>query len=121
MSTEVEDAPKAEEANGAFISSLKRNNTKIRQDRAEAIGEDAEVIYKRSIEDLALRIKKMKREQENMLDLSPHHADSLMVATDFDAVAYTEKDIQLGVDIRNTEIKLEIAKARYKHLFGGQL
>ncbi len=102
---------------GAFSETLKRNNKKIRDDRASAIAEDAEVIYKRQIEDLQLSIRKMNREQENMLDLSPHHADSLVVASDFDAPDYVGKDLELGVKIRNTEIKLEIAQKRFTYLF----
>jgi hypothetical protein len=41
----------AEVVEGAFLLSLKRNNSKIREDRAQAIGEDAQLIYKRKIED----------------------------------------------------------------------
>lgn len=105
---------------GAFLSSLKRNNKQIRDDRAQAIGEDTQLIYKRKIEDLDLNIKKMKREQENMLDLSPTDAQSLILASDFDSTNYTQKDIDLGVKIRNEEIKLDIAKRRYGYLFGGE-
>lgn len=105
---------------GAFVSSLKRNNKQIRDDRAQAIAEDTELTYKRSIEDLEMAIKKMKREQEVMLDLSPTNAQSLILASDFDTQKYVEKDTDLGVKIRNTEIKLEIAKARYNYLFGGE-
>lgn len=104
---------------GAFISSLKRNNKQIRDDRASAIAEDAQLIYKRQIEDLEVSIKKMKRDQENMLDMSPDHAMSLVLASDFDSKAYADKDLKLGVDIRNSEIKLDIAKKRYEYLFGG--
>jgi hypothetical protein len=109
--------PKEEE--GAFFSSLKRNNRQIRDDRATAIAEDTELVYKRKIEDLELSIKKMKREQENMLDLSPTNAQSLILASDFNSAEYVEKDIDLGIKIRNTEITLEIAKKRYQYLFGG--
>ena len=56
-----------------------------------------------------------------MLDLSPTNAQSLIVASDFDADAYVAKDLKLGVDIRNTEIKLQVAKERYKILFGEEL
>jgi len=106
---------------GAFIESLKRNNKQIREDRATAISEDTDLIYKRVIEDLDLEIKKMKREQENMLDLSPTNAQSLILASDFSSPDYVTKDIELGIKIRNTEIKLEIAKTRYKYLFGGSI
>lgn len=108
------------ENQGAFVESLKRNNSKIRADRAQAIAEDTDLVYKRQIEDLELSIRKMKREQENMLDLSPTDANNLVLASDFNSTEYVQKDIDLGVKIRNTEIKLEIARKRYNYLFGGK-
>ena len=107
-----------EEYKGAFLESLVRNNKKIREDRAQAIGEDTEILFKRVIEDLQLDIKRMKREQENMLDLSPTSADSLVLASDFDSAEFVKIDIELGVKIRNASIKLDIASTRYKYLFG---
>jgi len=109
------------EKQGAFYDSLRRNNKKIREDRAIAISEDTDIIYKRKIEDLEMLIKRMKREQENMLDLSPTDANSLVLASDFDADNFVSKDIDLSIKIRNTSIKLKEAKERYNHLFGGQL
>lgn len=107
------------ENSGVFITSLKRNNRQIREDRASAIVEDTELVYKRAMEDIALTIKRLQREQESMIDLSPANAQSLVLAIDFDSVAYTEKDLGIGIQIRNLEIKLEIATKRYNHLFGG--
>jgi len=105
---------------GMFVASLKRNNKQIRDDRAKAIAEDTEVLYKRKVEDLELSIRKMMREQENMLDLSPTNAQSLVLASDFNSAEYVDKDIELGLKIRNAEIKLEIARNRYNVLFGGK-
>ena len=102
---------------GAFVASLKRNNSKIREDRATAIAEDAQVMYRRAVEDLELKINRMKRDREQMLDLSPTDAQSLKLASDFNASEFVTKDIDLGVKIRNAEIQLEIARAQYKHLF----
>ena len=104
---------------GAFVGSLVRNNKKIREDRAIAIAEEAQMKYKRQVEDLELRIKQMKRERENMLDMSPTSADSLVMASDFDGNSFVDKDLKLGVDIRNLEIKLDVAKDRYAYLFEG--
>lgn len=117
MADAVDQEKKPEEI-GAFVQSLKRNNSKIRSDRATAIAEDTQLVYRREVEDLELSIKKMKREQENMLDLSPTTADSLVLASDFDSSKYVKKDIELGVKIRNAEITLEIAKKRLGYLFG---
>lgn len=106
-----------ENMKGAFVESLKRNNSKIKEDRAIAIAEAAELIYKREVEDLGIQIKQMKRERDAMLDLSPKDANSLILASDFNAKEFVNKDLELGVKIRNLEIKLEIAQARYNELF----
>ena len=104
---------------GAFSESLRRNNKQIRDDRATAIAEDTQLVYKRAIEDIELGLKKMKRERENMLDLSPTNAQSLILASDFDSTDYVSKEIALAMKIRNEEIKLDLAKERYTFLFGG--
>ncbi len=106
------------EVKGAFVASLKRNNAKIREDRATSISEDTQLMYKRQIEDLEVQIKRLKRDQESMLDLSPTHADSLVLASDFNSEAFVNKDVKIACDIRNLEIKLELAAKRYGHLFG---
>jgi len=111
---QVIDSP---ELQGKFVENLKRNNKKIREDRATAIAEDGEMAYKRAIEDMQRDIKRLKRDRDALLDLSPTNADSLILATDFKGQEFTEKDLQIGITIRNLEIKLEIAQSRYKYLF----
>ena len=103
---------------GAFFDNLNRNNRSIKRDRAIAITEDAKLLYKRNIEDMEMQMKKLNRERVNMLDLSPTSADSLILASDFDASAFVKKDIELGVKIRNLQITLDIAKESYSKLFG---
>ena len=121
MAESVED-PQAEleDMKGAFVGSLLRNNKKIRQDRAIAIAESAEMMYKRTVEDLTVKLKQLRRDREAMLDLSPTTADSLVLASDFEASKFVDKDLNMGVEIRNLEIKLEIAQKRYNHLFTSQ-
>ena len=106
------------ETQGAFAASLKRNNRQIRDDRAQAIVEDTMLLFKRKIEDIQLGITRIKRERDNMLDLSPTNAQSLMLASDFDAEGYVKKEEDLAIKIRNEEIKLEKMKERYDFLFG---
>lgn len=112
----VEETLKQKE--GAFVSSLQRNNKKIRDDRALAIAEKTERLFKRTVEDLIDEIKTTKREREAMLDLSPSDAQSLVLASDFNEQKFVQKDLELGVKIRNLEIKLEVAEKRYAYLFG---
>ena len=108
------------ELSGAFVSSLKRNNKEIKADRASAIAEDAQLVYRRRMEDLELSVKKLKRERDNMLDLSPDNAQSLILASNFNCEDLVSKDIDLGIKIRQAEITLEIARERYNYLFGGK-
>jgi hypothetical protein len=106
---------------GAFFASLTRNNKQIRGDRAAAIAETTQMLYRRSVEDLEVELKQLRRDRENMLDLSPSDALSLKLASDFNAAAFVTKDIELGVKIREKEIMLEIAKKQYARLFENEV
>lgn len=103
---------------GTFQQSLQRNNKDIRNDRAVGIAEDAQLTYQRTVQDLEMEQKRKIRERQNMLDLSPANAHSLILGKDFDSAKFVELDLNIGIELRNIEIKLEIARARYAELFG---
>lgn len=103
---------------GAFVESLTRGSKKIKADRAVVIAESAQLVYKRSIEDLAMDIKTAQRERDNMLDLSPNTSDSLTLAKDFNAATFVQEDQKIGLKIRELKIRLEEATSRYEVLFG---
>lgn len=105
---------------GAFVDILKRNNEKIRSDRAKAIHENAEIAYKRKIEDLKLNLKRLNMDRENLLDLSGNNVHGIIAVSDFDSNNFVEKEMNIGIKIRNTEIQLEISEKRYNILFGGK-
>lgn len=113
-----EQKEKIESGNGTFFESLRRNFKQIREDRAIAIAEDGELAFKRQVEDIEHNLKKMRRERDNMLDLSPDHAQSLKLASDFNAKEFAVNHIRLGIKIREEEIRLDIAKRAYLSLFG---
>lgn len=106
-----------DELKGSFVSSLRRNNKQIRDDRALAIAEDAEMIFKREVEDINTELKRLKRERESMLDLGGTSVTTIISQADFHAKEFVAKDLDLGLKIRNLEIKLEIASKRYNELF----
>lgn len=91
-----------------FIESLQRNNDQIREDRARTIGEDSELIYRRRVEDIELKIKRLEREQEGLIDISPLDKNSLTFA-DFQSETFVQKDIELSLTIRNLNIQLEVS------------
>ena len=103
-----------------FIESLQRNNDQIREDRARIIGEDTELIYRRRVEDIELKIKRLEREQEGLTDISPLDKNSLTFA-DFQPEAFVQKDIELSLIIRNLNIQLELTRTRFEYLFGKKI
>jgi hypothetical protein len=109
------------EMKGSFVSSLRRNNKQIRDDRALAIAEDAQLIFKREVEDLQTELKRVKRDRDNMLDLGGNNTTNIISLSDFDAKAFVAKDLEMGLKIRNLEIKLEIAQDSYDSLFAGEV
>ena len=88
------------EIKGAFLESLHRNNTKIKADRASAIGEDTAFLYKRGIEDIQIQLRQLRRQQENALDLSPENALNLKPAADFNSKAYVDDDITIQGEVK---------------------
>lgn len=100
-----------------FIESLQRNNDQIREDRARIIGEDSELIYRRRVEDIELKIKRLEREQEGLIDISPLDRNSLTFV-DFNPEAFVQKDMELSLTIRNLNIQLEVTQKRFEYLFG---
>jgi len=102
---------------GVFLSTLQRNNTQIRKDRALVIYEDAKLVFRRKIEDLQMDRTRITRQREAMLDLAPANTTSMTMA-EFDPAKFVEEDLKLGIEIRNIDIKLEVAVKRYEDLFG---
>ena len=116
----IEKEKKVVAVEGAFMSSLTRNNKQIKADRAQAIVEDAEVVYRRKIEDLDMEIKRLKRDQESSLDLSPDNAMSLKLAISFSASDFVKADMEYSIKVREKEIEKELAEKRFEYLFGGK-
>lgn len=106
------------ELKGTFVSSLRRNYKQIRDDRALKIAKTAQTLFKRKVEDLANNIDDLKMDRDNLLDLNGTSTTTIISASDFNADEFVEKDLELGLKIRNLEIKYEIAFNRYNELFG---
>jgi len=110
-----------DENEGAFLASLKRNNKKIREDRAKDIVEGTQLSYKRKVEDMRIEVKKLVRERESLIDISTVSSAGVILPSDFDSGVFVNKDIEIGVKIWNLTQKIEIAEARYFVLFGEKI
>jgi hypothetical protein len=112
----AEDPANEEKPTGKFYQTLIRNNKDIKNDRALSIVEDAEIFYKREIEDVQAQLKKLRREMNNMIDLSPASKNDLSFSS-FDGKRFVAEHLAIGLQIRNLEIKLEILQTGYASLF----
>ena len=111
----------AVELKGALYQSLARNSKEILKDRAETISEDLEMTFKRGVEDIAAKLKRLNRERNNMYDFSPSNTQSLVLAKELDSREILLKDTKLSIEIRQVEIELELAQSRYEYLFGAKV
>jgi hypothetical protein len=102
---------------GALWVSLSRNIKQIKEGRALSILEDAELAYKRKIEDMSQTLKRLNRNVEASLDMSPENVTTLKMM-DFDPEAFIETDAKAAYEIRNISIQLNECKKRYNILFG---
>jgi hypothetical protein len=96
---------------------LSRNTSQIKNDRAIEIAELAEIECKRKVEDLERELKQLERRKKSLTDLSPDNTFSIMKVKDFDPVEFIAKYNQIGLEIREATIKLEVARNTYKELF----
>lgn len=117
----MDDEVKEKKTAGEFGTALKRSNKQIKDSRADSIIRKAQTKYKRTVEDLIETKTEMEAEREEMLDMSPTNSMNLVVASDFDPEDFIKKDLEIGVKLRNLDIKIDIAKERYKYLFGEEL
>ena len=102
---------------GRMQDKLTRSVKEIKNDRGNEIIEIGELTLRRMIEDRDLAIKQLKREKEGMLDISPSSTTSLFFP-DFDAVTFSQRQLQLAIDIEVGELELKIAHELYDDLYG---
>jgi hypothetical protein len=109
---------KDQEVKGYLNESLSRSNKEIRAQRGDAIAEDMELEYKREVEDLEIQVTRLSRGITNMFDFSPTNANSLVMGKDVIAKDIKEAHLAAGLNMRNTKVKLGVAKRAYNFLFG---
>lgn len=119
MSEETQEVQEVQKAKKGFLDeSLSRSNREIRQERGDAIAEDLQIIYKRNVEDIEMKLTRLNREQKNAFDFSPTNSQSLVMAKELDSNTILEKDIAMSLKERELKIQLNIARQRYNFLFG---
>lgn len=117
METEIKK-PSTEERISSFAQTLTRNTAQIKADRGQEIAELTEVEAKRRIEDLERELKSLERRKKSSLDLSPDNTYSIMKVKDFEPTDFINKYNELGLDIRETKVRLNNSKQTYNELFG---
>jgi len=106
---------------GALGASLARNGSKIRADRAGQIADDARIEFRRKIEDLDRDIRRLRREKESLLDMSPDNEFSIISAKKFDVDEFINQTVSIKKNIHNKQILFDLLVEEYEFLFGETL
>lgn len=119
MSEEIKPVltDEADSLKGVFGASISRSSKEIRRDRGLAIYEEAELLYKRRIEDVETVIKRLNREKTMMTDFAPGDKNSLNFA-DFDGNKFVARSEELVLQVREKRVLLNELKNEYNRLFG---
>lgn len=105
--------------NAQFSDILKQSFKDIRSSRADGIIDDAKSSYQDHIRNLLRQLRGLERAKEDILmDLLPNNTTSTVIGTNFDPVAFTKRDSEIALEVRNIKIQLKLAVERYEVLFG---
>lgn len=104
--------------NGKFQSILMRNNKQLREDRGLLISKNAEKSYRRRVEDLSDALEQLIVDRDQLLDVNPGNTQTIINPSDFNQDEFVSKHVEIGLKIREIQIKLEVAKKGYEDLFG---
>lgn len=106
---------------GIFQKMLLRNNKELRDDRGNQIVKAAEKMYRREVEDLNDKLGQLISDRTQLLDVNPGNTQTIINPSDFDAGDFIKSHIALGLSIRETNIRLEVARSGYEELFGSSV
>ncbi|MBR0116676.1 MAG: hypothetical protein IKH02_04160 [Prevotella sp.] len=104
---------------GILGPTLKQTYKQIKESRIEAMLEDAEMKYRREIEDVCAKIRQCDRDMEDtILDMLPSNAGQGINPSAFDADRLKNTRISTLIIRRENSVKLGILVNDYETLFG---
>lgn len=104
---------------GILGPTLKQTYKQIKESRIEAMLEDAELKYRRDIEDVCAKVRQCDRDMEDaILDMLPTNAGQGINPSAFDAVKLKDTRVNTLIIRRENAIKLGILVNDYETLFG---
>lgn len=103
---------------GALLTSLLRNPSAVKKERAEMINRAGAKFYKRKIEDLQSELEELIAGRDAQLDMSPSDINKIVTAAEFQSKEFCEKDMDFTMRIREVRVQLEEFLPRYETLFG---
>lgn len=103
-----------------FAAYLNQTFKQLREARAKQLIDSTELKYRRTIEDMCIKIQDLDQKTESLLlDLCPHSTMTTQVGpSDYSPEAYVDKDLKIGFDRRQKTVELAVAVDRYEELFG---
>ena len=106
------------EQTGLFSKLILRTGDEIMHGRGMRTIESAQASPKKLIMDIEDKIRKIKDQQDLMLDNSPDNRYSLEVGKGFNSEEFVNKYHALNIEHLNLELELQVAKNNLPLLFG---
>lgn len=104
---------------GILGPTLKQTYKQIKDSRIEAMLEDAELKYRREIEDVCAKVRQCERDMEDaILDILPSNAGQGINPSAFDADRLKNTRISTLITKREQAVRLGILVNDYETLFG---
>ena len=104
---------------GILGPTLKQTYKQIKESRIEAMLEDAELKYRRDIEDVCAKVRQCERDMEDaILDILPSNAGQGINPNAFDADRLKNTRISTLITKREQSVRLGILVNDYETLFG---
>ena len=104
---------------GILGTTLKQTFKQIKDSRIDAMLEDTETQYRRTIEDLGMKMKQCDRDLEDaILDILPRNAGMGIDPNKFDAVKLKDTRTEMLITKREISIRLGVLVTDYETLFG---
>ena len=104
---------------GAFYEILRQNSKQIREAKASALAEDLEFCAKNEVISLKNQLRVLYNQRSEMLEsFLPNSTTSLKVAEGFNGSDFIKQYNNIGLQVRNLSIQLQVALDSYKYLIG---
>lgn len=106
---------------GIFFKYLGNNLDELYQERISSLSGDIQAASEDKVRALEKRVRQLKREKEELLDLGlKNRQDLTPTFENINVEEWVEQYHELNYDLEITETELKVSRSTHKELFGGE-